>query len=783
MQAKWSSTDDPGLFPRAAAVATSAFAAIMLSAAPAHAICAPASGNNVTATCTGTTNNQDGLEGYGRINQTNLNTTVVQGATVSGTDNGINFNTGSVTNAGAVTGTTASGIFANTPAGTGTITVSNSGRITGANYGINTFTDLAVTNSGNITGIAAWGVDFFSGAVNVTNTSTGTISGGGFGGGIVAGTSATVANSGSVAGGIYATTSANVTNSGSVTGGINAGTGATVANSGSITDGVYATTSAYVTNSGSVTGGIAADNLTVTNTIAGTIDGINANTSATVTNSGSVTGGINAGTAAYVTNSGLITGGTAGIQAGSSATIANSGTIAGTGPTGIGILTGTTANVANSGTIIGAGGTAIQFNANGTPGSDILTVLPGARFGGKIDFGGGADTINFASGSWILNTANFNKMLSTVTTPGAPYLVTSNQIVVADVSGFGAQNRAIMDITWWINSVLPDAPVFAPAASGGANSFAAAASPFDAFASFPPDAPGNAATSAPVLKTASVTYADGNTVWTRGFGGQRQQDTSGAFAGSTTTGYGGASGYERVLDPDLKIGALLGASTNKTNLYQNAGSVGTDTVFGGAYGRLTRGSTFLDLAVIGGNLDNSSARTIAGGLAPQIATAAYGGWFVDPAMMLGQRIDIDQRGFTVTPALRVRYVAAHFDGYTETGSTANLTIDGRDFQAWEERAEITFANTRMIGASRVTARVTGGFLGDQRSTGGQLNIALLDQNFLAATPDRGSIAGGYGSARIDWQIGRVTLFAAGEATYTNDATKIYAGKGGARVAW
>ena len=365
MQAKWSSTDHPGLFPRGAAVAASAFAAVMLSAAPAHAICAPASGNNVTATCTGTTNNQDGLEGYGSINQTNLNTTVVQGATVTGTDNGINFNTGSVTNAGAVTGTTASGIFANTPAGTGTITVSNSGRITGANYGINTFTDLAVTNSGNITGIAAWGVDSFSGAVNVTNTGTGTISGGSFGGGIVAGTSATVANSGSVAGGIYATTSANVSNSGSVTGGINAGTDATVA------------------NSGSVTGGIAADNLTVTNTITGTIDGINANTSATVTNSGSVTGGINAGTAAYVTNSGLITGGTAGIQAGSSATIANSGTIAGTGPTGIGILTGTTGNVANSGTIIGAGGTAIQFNANGTPGSDILSVLPGARFGGR----------------------------------------------------------------------------------------------------------------------------------------------------------------------------------------------------------------------------------------------------------------------------------------------------------------------------------------------------------------------------------------------------------------
>ena len=92
-------------------MAASAFAAIMVSAAPAHAICAPASGNNVTATCTGTTINQDTyagiVAGYGQKIQTNLNTTVVQGATVTGTNNGINFYTGSVTNAGAVTGTLA----------------------------------------------------------------------------------------------------------------------------------------------------------------------------------------------------------------------------------------------------------------------------------------------------------------------------------------------------------------------------------------------------------------------------------------------------------------------------------------------------------------------------------------------------------------------------------------------------------------------------------------------------------------------------------------------------
>jgi hypothetical protein len=688
-----------------------------------------------------------------------------------------------VTNSGSITGFDA--------ISAGLATVSNSGTVSGAFYGIFSNTDVTVTNSGTITGSVV-GVIAFAGSATVSNSGIITSSAGD---GIVAGTNAVVTNSGTITGngpnnaGIFATISAIVTNYGTISGadGIHADTGsATVTNSGTIAgsagDGIFAGTAAVVTNTGAITGNGSNNS------------GVFATTSATVINSGSIAGigansnGVGGLLSAIVTNSGVITGDGTGVAARGNVTVGNSGTIAATGAGGIGVYAGTTGIVTNSGTIIGGSGVAIQFNALGTPASDTLTVLPGARFGGLVDFGHGADTVNFGPGSWILNTANFDQALSTVTTSGNPYVVTPNQIIVADLSGFGAQNRAIMDITGWINSVLPDVPVFAPGATGGgSNSFASvdsASSPFDAFASFPPEALGYAATKAPVFKAASVAYADGSAVWTKGFGGQRQQDSVGAFIGGTTTGYGGAIGYERVLDPELKIGALIGASSNKTNLYLNAGSTSTDTVFGGAYGRKSWGTTFLDLAVIGGNLDNSSARNIGGGLAFQTATASYGGWFVDPSLMLGHRIDIDGRGFTITPAVKARYIAAHFDGYSETGSTANLTVGGRDFQAVEERAEITFANTsRLASGSLVTVRVGGGILGQQRSTGGQVNIALLGQNFLAATPDRGSIAGGYGSAGLDWQIGRVTLFAAGEATSTNDAAKTIAGKGGVRVSW
>lgn len=823
-------------------MAAAAFAVLPLLTAPARAACSPAAASNVSATCTGVTTDQNAPYGYGAAAADNLAVTVVQGASVTGTSYGITFNTGTVVNSGTITGTNDRGVY-----GASSAIVTNYGTIIGyagvdaglvgtvTNYGTitGTFSDgvagrnITVMNSGTITALGFDGV-YATGTSTVINS--GSITGASSGvyaladitvinSGLVSGVnygifaqngSATVVNSGTIAlantsgGAISVSGNLNLVNSGIITSasfGISAGGTADVTNSGSILvngfgPGISGAT-ARVVNSGTIIAvdgaAVSALNATLTNSgfIRAYWEGAFANY-ATVTNSGTIisdhTAGVTGTVDATVTNSGTITGSGSGIRTFSgSVNVLNSGTITGAGPTGIGILSAAAGTVINAGTIIGEGGTAIQFGATTPAQSDSLTVLPGARFGGVVDFTGGADKVTFGPGSWILNTANFDKTLSTVTTAGNPYVVLPNQIIVADLSSFGAQNRAIMDITGWIGSVLPDAPVFAPGAgAGAANAFAAAdaaSSPFDAFASFPSSALGYAP--APAFKAASTSYGDGNAVWAKAFGGQRQQDNSGAQIGGITTGYGGAVGYERLVGPDLRLGVLAGGSTNKTNLHFNAGSTGTDTVFGGAYGRKMWGGTFLDLSVIGGNLDNTSVRNIGGGLAFATATASYGGWFVNPALMFGRRFDVDGRGLTITPAVKVRYVAAHFGGYTETGAgAANVSAAGRDFQAWEERAELTLANTaRLASGHRVTARVSVGALAQQRSAGGLANVVLLGQTFVAATPERGSVAGAYSSAGLDWQMGHVTLFAQGEATYTNDVSRTYAGKGGARVSW
>jgi hypothetical protein len=184
-------------------------------------------------------------------------------------------------------------------------------------------------------------------------------------------------------------------------------------------------------------------------TIEGPVTGIQSAANANVTNYGTITGqsrGIDLLTGfATVNNFGTITGtNSSGIYlVNGSASVTNSGTISGL----TGIYVGTRATLTNSGTIIGTGGTAVQFNGFSGAQSDTVTVLPGARFGGLVDFGGGADTVKFGAGSWVLDTANFDATLSTIATSGNPYVVTANRIIVADLSGFGAMNRAVMDIT------------------------------------------------------------------------------------------------------------------------------------------------------------------------------------------------------------------------------------------------------------------------------------------------------------------------------------------------
>jgi uncharacterized protein with beta-barrel porin domain len=367
--------------------------------------------DNTIITCSGATVNANGTDGYGTNSDTGNTYNILSGASITGTNFGLRFNTlGTVNNSGTITGAGANdgGVF-----GLVRGTVNNSGVIsaTGADSaGVNFNGTGSVVNSGSISGVRQ-GVRLQNG--DVTNTETGTITG--------------------VTNGVEIVDVAKVSNAGSISGGVrgisigpaNTSSNVEIANSGTITgalNGIETLRRVDLTNSGSISGtgagsnGILSGSADVTNTSAGVISGdltgIQATTTATVNNAGSISevsatigaAAIRA-TTATVVNTGSIAG-SVGIQA-VSADVTNSGTISSL--IGNGILA-QIATVTNSG-VISTGTGAVALSANNT-----TLVNSGTIFAGAGSKGVDAETAVVANAGTGVILGGLNGVVATVAT-------------------------------------------------------------------------------------------------------------------------------------------------------------------------------------------------------------------------------------------------------------------------------------------------------------------------------------------------------------------------------
>jgi outer membrane autotransporter protein len=154
------------------AAAISTFAAIDR----AEAACDPVSpivGTNVTVTCTGTTDGQNGAIGYGTATDTGNTINVLSGASVTGTGLGILLQDGTINNDGLIEAT---GGFAGAILATTTVTVNNksSGTIRANGEGsvaIFSFQDATVTSFGRIEAVGIDGVGISAGGTAIVNNS------------------------------------------------------------------------------------------------------------------------------------------------------------------------------------------------------------------------------------------------------------------------------------------------------------------------------------------------------------------------------------------------------------------------------------------------------------------------------------------------------------------------------------------------------------------------------------------------------------------------------------
>ena len=702
-------------------------------------------------------------------------------------------------NTGILTQQFGDGNAASTNSGT------NSGGITTQAFGNGSATSTnSGTNSGGITTQAFGNGD-------ATTTNSGSNSGGifiqAFGNG-----NALATNSGSNSGGIFvqafgdgnATTTNSGINSGSIStlafGVGNATTTNSATNSGGITTQTFDTGNATTTNSGTNNGSIITQTFAIGNATtinSGTNNGdINTQTfgigDATTVNSGTNSGdiitqtfgvGSNAAMINTGTNNGAIS--THAIGGGSNAAMINSGTVNGRVEL---FTTSGTSSLINSGTIRNSSGVAIQFAG----GPDTLTLLPGSFIIGAINLVGVDDTVNVRVGNQNLT---FNTLAGATVTGTVPFVIAGNRIASIDPTPFGLADKNLMDFTRAVSSILGSIGDTTSTSSGQAasNAFAAETGSNrvgDAFASIP--ALGYAGSDSMAFKNPTMVYADGRSVWARGFVGERFQRSNGASLGARNLFEGGAIGVDLLALPDLRIGIFAGGGHGQLSVDSNAGSTRTDTVFGGLYGRYAFASfgapSYLDFVLQGGGSNNGVIRgninnnLLAGGL--ETATASYSGTYVSPELTYGVKLPL-WANYVLTPSIRLRYVAGTFGGYTESGSTANLTVANRTIQDFEQRGELKLTRVTAFTARDVLlTSVNVGVLGIERLGDTTINTVLLGQGLPLVTPGKNNVVGLFGGLGMEWRTrSGVSFFGAAEYTAMSDQATTIVGRGGVKVAF
>jgi len=706
-----------------------------LVATPQDAVAQACTTTSTNQTCTNSTALSGGVSGIadtGTPTVTNTST-----GTITGSGTGVSGSTGAnVTNFGTITGTALSGIF-----GGGATNVSNSGTVTGGAYGLNSSGASVVTNSGSMVGTSSAGI-FANSTLSLSNS--GSVFGGTFG--LQSSGNLALSNSGSIS-----TTSGG--NSAVIS-----GANAVVNNSGTITGGMYgisASGTATVVNTGTITAASGGNSAVIS------LLGI------TLTNYGTLAGGLFGVTSIgpiNAVNFGSISGSNVGLVANNGGSILNAGSISGgiTGVSASGAL-----NLTNAGTVSGGIGGAISFDGA----AQTLTLLPGSRIIGNISLGGGADTVNFNGGNHNLTFTS----LTGVSVGGSnPVIVSGNRAVSFDATGFAMADRTANDVVGGISNVIGSRFTnFGSGLSPGlAMSYGAAE---------------QARAQVPWSRENVPWPADKAerrvTVWAQGFGGLRSQPGDSVTQASNHNFWGAMIGGDGYVTPTLRLGGFAGGASAKLDVTGNVQTIDSNYGFAGLYGGYDWQRSFLNFAVIGMRSQIDTQRQINNNLAPggvETARASYGGWSVSPEAAFGLRLPLASA--VLLPTAKVRYLAAWYDGYTENGSTANLTINDRSFQSVEGRLQVGIADERGTALGVFSVNIYGGVLGYSRVGNHTVDAVALGQTVSFAAPGKSDVTGIYGGTNLALALGRsISLFAGGEMTRLDDKSTTAVGRAGVKA--
>jgi uncharacterized protein with beta-barrel porin domain len=152
-----------------------------------------------------------------------------------------------------------------------------------------------------------------------------------------------------------------------------------------------------------------------------------------------------------------------------------------------------------------------------------------------------------------------------------------------------------------------------------------------------------------------------------------------------------------------------------------------------------------------------------------------------PEIAFGLRYAFDS-GYTLTPVVRLRYLAGAFDEYSETGSVQNLSVGRRTLHDIEERAQVELSKITGVVAGALRTSVHGGLVALQRLGTPTIDTVMIGHNLSFTAPGKDSAAGVVAGVGFDLRAARnVSLFGAFETTVMSDRSHTAAAKGGLRA--
>ncbi len=568
-----------------------------------------------------------------------------------------------------------------------------------------------------------------------------------------------VDNVGSVGGNIRTSgDGSNISNAGTVAGFIETrGENSAITNSGSVDEVFARAANARVTNSGTVVQNVTLNEMGATFANSGTINGnvLTFGSGTRVTNTNSIGGFIQTvGENSVVENTGtvgasntgmfddaiaiggrntrfsnfgvvrgqvltvgpeteVINAGTAGfISVGSSAVgarVSNSGSI------GSFSSAGDNTQLINSGSIGRSGADSITFLGSGAS----LAVLPGSIIQGNISFqGGGTQTLEIGNGLSLDYT--FSATPNRIMTNGAPFILSGNRLAAVDSTIFSTQDEQLADLTGGIASVLDSR-----------------------FYGLRSQRQETATRSLSSVSGASP--ASAQAVWIDTFGSYRNQDSDGSVTPNTQWVGGLMLGTDPVDIGGVQTGFFVGGSKGRVKTDTDSQSVDSQSFFVGTYATTQGAGLTFDLALTAGYSSFDQERQVLNNLATggvETATADFDGWFVSPALTVTKPVEI--AGHRLEGSLALRYAGLFLDGYTESGATANQTVDSRNVHIGVMRLQIAapFESVSADG-SFLSYRLRAGLEARTNFGGDTIEGALLGQDISFNPGGDDSVLGGY----------------------------------------